>query len=252
MDTSANPGTPYLRDHLGDQPLLQPSRTRQPLSSRVLSFEPRQPVFQQGEATRCLFEITEGAVMLTRLLPDGRRQVLEILGPGMWLGLTANGIHGATAEPLTQVQVRTVGLWALEQSGQIQQRVARQLAARLATMHDLATLLGRKTGSERVATFLLSLAHALAGERPKPETDHMQLNMRLADMADHLGLTVETVCREMAKLKRERLISQSRDGTLVLNDPEKLAELANRTEPPRGRRSRNKSIPVNEKARERV
>lgn len=241
MDTSAAFGTSYLRDQLGEQPRAKPYGSRQSPSSRSLSFEPRQPIFQQGDTAHCLYEITAGAVMLTRLLPDGRRQVLEILGPGMLLGLTANGIHGATAEPLTPVTVRTVGQWTFEQPGKMQQRVARQLAMRLASMHDLATMLGRKTGTERVVTFLLTLARALAGERPQPDSERIQLNLRLADMADHLGLTVETVCREMAKLKRERLVSQSSDGILVLISPEKLALLANQSSAPRGRGSRSRS-----------
>ncbi|MEQ1696069.1 MAG: helix-turn-helix domain-containing protein [Hyphomicrobiaceae bacterium] len=241
MDTSVPSSAGYLRDHLGDQLApLKPVGARRSASSRTLTVQPRQHIFRQGDVAGCLYEITEGAVMLVRLLPDARRQVLEILGPGMWLGLTADGIHECSAEPLTTVTLRTVGLWAVQQPGNLQQRIARQLAARLTSMHDLAVMLGRKTGTERVASFLSTLARTLAGERRQSGKDHIQMNLRLADIADHLGLTIETVCREMTKLKRDRLISQSRDGTLILINPDKLAELANHSGAPRGRGSRSR------------
>ena len=76
----------------------------------------------------------------------------------------------------------------------------------LRTAHTRLLLLGRKTASERIATFLLEMAERLPQER----IGLLDLPMSRTDMADHLGLTIETVCRVLAHLRREGTIAIER------------------------------------------
>lgn len=85
-------------------------------------------------------------------------------------------------------------------------------------------LLGRKTAQERLASFLLHLSERVGARAP--ETDHIHLPMTRADIADFLGLTVETVSRGFSRLKASRLISLRQGGQVMIRDRAGLAAIA--------------------------
>jgi len=89
-------------------------------------------------------------------------------------------------------------------------------------MHDHLMLLGRQTALERVSSFLLSLKERLGAD----EGEAMEIPMPRQDMADYLGLTIETVCRVLTKLRRSRAVGIPNLHQLVLNDVDALHALA--------------------------
>ncbi len=190
-------------------------------------FELQQLLFRQGQPQRGVLEILEGTVILSNTLADGRRQVLEICSDGALLGAPLTPSYSETAAARTVVRVRRYSQREFQASERLQEIAGRQLCRRIAGMHELALLLGRKTATERIASFLLTLANRDGGpaiRHDEPLTARLHLTQ--ADIADHLGLSIETVCRELSRLKRDRLIELTRRGDLTLDKPEVLAALA--------------------------
>lgn len=178
-----------------------------------------------------LLEILEGTVILARNLPDGRRQVLEILGPGMLIGIAREEAHAITAETRSSVRVRIHDMRQGPLPAHLRQMFADQMGARLLTLHDLTLSMGRKTAVERVASFLLRLAGLsppAAADMQAAHPKEVRLQLSQTDIADYLGLRSETVCRIFASMKRDNLIAQPGQGRLVLLN---LAEIAARAEP---------------------
>ena len=91
----------------------------------------------------------------------------------------------------------------------------------LRTAHARLVLLGRKTASERIATFLLEMAERLPETRPQV----LDLPMSRTDIADHLGLTIETVCRVLAHLRREGTVTVE-PGRITIRDGAALRQMA--------------------------
>lgn len=204
--------------------------------SKTVNFRPKALLIGQGESCPRVLEIVEGKVLLSRLMSDGRRQILELLRPGMLLGTPSSGPSSASVEAITAVRVRAYAIRVFEASARLQQAAVSQLGYRMAVMHELALSLGRKTAAERIAAYLLQLARSEA--RPQPECSRShgyseRLVLNQTDLSDHLGLSLETVCRQLTALKRAGVITLSRSGGLTFIDQEKLAALAEHHLPPR-------------------
>lgn len=182
---------------------------------------PRSTLFLQGYARDRQYRLVEGCVALSQLLPDGRRQVLDILGPGRLIGAWTSDTSRCTAETLAYALIEPVeGLSAGENEAALRDMVARAQA--------LALLLGRKTALERVATAILDLAAQFV--RPtrsrKRGTVCFHLHPTRGDLADWLGLTVETVSRCFTRLKRAGLIDFQQPEIVTLLKPDAIAHIA--------------------------
>jgi CRP/FNR family transcriptional regulator len=107
---------------------------------------------------------------------------------------------------------------------EVQDRIVRRMTAKLAQFHDHVLLLGRKTARERVATFVLTLSDRARrrGDAPSP----VDLPMGRADIADHVGLTVETVSRTMTAFKREGLVDLPNAHAVTIRRLEALRTIA--------------------------
>lgn len=186
----------------------------------------------QGERCDQILEIVEGIVMLSRKLADGRRQVLELLGPGDLLAALEG--HSVTAECISPVLVRKLGGGNRSVPTSLRDRLISQFGKRIAAMHELSLLVGRKSASERVATFLLAVAVRF-GQR-RGGTIVVPLDLTQADLGDHLGLGVETVCRELSKLRRVGALAPYRAGEIVILDERALARASEQTLPPKSYR----------------
>ncbi len=195
--------------------------------SQHLALDKGQALFAQGQAATSVFNVIEGSLRLTRLLPDGRRQVMGFALPGDFLGLALQERHSVSAEALGPVKTCRFG----------RQDFAAVVAAKphlLASLHERAgyeltlaqdqmLLLGRRTAEEKVATFLLSLRDRFA--RTGHTSVTVELPMGRQDMADYLGLTMETVSRMLTRLDRAHAILLVPGGVRLL-DPARLERLA--------------------------
>ena len=171
-------------------------------------------LFAEGETAEYFYKIISGTVRTYKLLSDGRRQIDAFHLAGDIFGIEAGAEHRFSAEAVgnaTVVAYRRSGLDRLtrEHPG-FGQQVMSSMMRSLERAQDHMLLLGRKTAQEKIATFLLDLAERLH------EHDHFELPMLRSDIADHLGLTIETVSRMLAELARKGLIELAAGGRSVV------------------------------------
>ncbi len=162
-------------------------------------------LFAQGDEARYVYRILSGVVRTYRMMPDGRRHVADFLLAGDLLGFEVGAEHNVSAEAVSDCVIRRYPRRQLELAANDQPVVARRLLTlacdRLAVAQSQMVSLGRKTAEERFASFLLGLI-----ERTHGADRIIAMPMSRADIADHLGLTIETVSRLFSRLRKERVI----------------------------------------------
>ena len=162
------------------------------------------------------------------MMDDGRRQVGEFMLPGDLFGHDDLDSHAFAAEAVSEIMLRRYPVQRVEALAETHAALGRRLRE-LALLHlrsarERLWLLGRKTAVERLASFILEM-----DRRSRPDdTGLLTLPMSRTDIADHLGLTVETVCRALTQIRREGLISISR-STLRVHDHAALGCMARET-----------------------
>ena len=191
--------------------------------AKTLRFEAHDVIFYEGDPADRIYELVEGAIMLYKLLPDGRRQVVEILAPKALFGLPAGKLQDTNAETLSPVTVRVVDRREAEASFDLQCDISRCLMSQIETLHDHAVLLGRKSAAERVASFLMHFVPnrgvtGCAGPTPGRDDRLLTLTMTRQEIADYLGLTIETVSRVISEFKRRGLVIAEKQDRLRLTD----------------------------------
>ena len=183
-------------------------------------------IFWEGDPADSVFEVVKGTLRLHKLLPDGRRQVTGFLSAGHLVGLAPEGTWVYTAEAITEVTLcryrRSAFERLIDTVPGFARRVLTVTSHELRVAQDQMLLLGRKTASERVASFLLLMADQQGGD----DATEISVPMGRNDIADYLGLTVETVCRTLTQLKRDELIELPAHGHIVIRDRDALDELA--------------------------
>jgi CRP/FNR family transcriptional regulator len=161
------------------------------------------------------------------MLADGRRQVTGFLFPSDFLGLALRERYAYTAEALEQVKVcryPKVKLEALlDRFPAMERRLLAVASNELAAAQDQMLLLGRKSAVERVASLLLILLRRSQLKRP---TQALALPMNRTDIGDYLGLTIETVSRVLARLRRDGLIRFMTPQQIEIRDAARLAQAA--------------------------
>ena len=182
-------------------------------------------VFGEAEPAEYIYQVIDGAVRSYKLLSDGRRQIGAFHLVGDIFGLENGGVHRFTAEAIVDTTVRLVKRVSLAHVAESDATVARDLlnmtATNLKHAEDHMLLLGRKTSLERVAAFLLEMDHRLTA------AGVMALPMCRRDIADYLGLTLETVSRALSTLHGQGILGfmGQTQRQIVLLDRPKLAEL---------------------------
>lgn len=163
--------------------------------SQTARYAKDQHIFDQGERAGKIFRVQSGSVRLYHLLADGRRQISAFCLPGEVFGFAQQGTHELYAEAIEDT--------ALEAQSLQETLTEENLHAVLANFFSAQThllVLGRQLACERLASFLLDMNRRLgAGNRVK-------LAMSRNDIADYLGLTVETVSRGLSRLQKDGLI----------------------------------------------
>lgn len=165
-----------------------------------------QLLFQEGDEAADVFNVVDGVIMLYKMLADGRRQITGFMYPGGFLGVASTSGYSYSAEALTQATLCRFPrrqLFALfERFPKLEHRLFGIATDELTAAQDQMLLLGRKTAAEKIASFLLTLAERTGADGDAP----IAVPMTRADIADYLGLTVETVSRTLGRLKRAGLI----------------------------------------------
>jgi CRP/FNR family transcriptional regulator len=182
-------------------------RELQKLASRVY-FRSGKTIFSERELADAVFGLSQGVVRLYKLLPDGRRQVLAFALPGDFLGMPFAERHNFSADAIGEVALSRFSradLAKFIQSSPNIMRLIIEFAIReLDKAQDQLLLLGNGSAEEKVAIFLVNWRNRLGRLSVFSET--VPLPMRRQDIADFLGLKLETVSRTLAKLEQKNVI----------------------------------------------
>ena len=184
-------------------------------------------VVDEQAPAAAIYNITRGALRRVTAFADGRRAVVGFLFRGDTLGLESDDRHRFGAEALCEVTVCRFERRRLEamfaETVCYQDAVRQRISADLRAAQDHMVLLGRRRAIERVALFLITLGERqrARGRPPSP----IRLPMGREDIADYLGLTIETISRTVTRLRAERLISCG-NGQVTIVDRPGLAALA--------------------------
>ena len=188
----------------------------------VMAFVRNSEIYGEAEPADYVYKVVAGAVRTYRILNDGRRQIGAFYLPGEIFGLEAGAAHHFSAEAITNSTIRIVRRNALLSLAASEPGRARELwtliASELERMQDHAVLL-IKSAQERVASFLLELSQRLSA------SEIVELPMSRNDIADYLGLTIETVSRTLAQLEGEATIALPSARRIVLRNRRALNRL---------------------------
>jgi len=188
----------------------------------AVSFVRNAEIYAERERADYLYKVLNGTVRTYRALMDGRRQVGAFYLPGDIFGLESGEEHVFSAEAVVDSTVMVVDRGIVTSLAACDRDVARQLWALMGrelerTQDRLLLLI--KTAHERVASFLLEMADRL------PSNDEVELAMSRQDIADYLGLTIETVSRMLTQLENASAIALPTSKRIVLRDREVLKRL---------------------------
>ena len=184
------------------------------LTGRRACFARGAAIYREGDVTDHLYKVVGGMVRTCKLLLDGRRQIAAFYLAGDMFGLEASKQHAFSSEAISEAHVLVVKRRGAT-SFQLQELMRREL--KLAQDHVLLLI---KTAAERVASFLLEMA-----ERAEP-SEHIELPLTRQDIADYLGLTIETVSRMLTQLEKELIIALPTSRRVVLRNRVALKRLA--------------------------
>ncbi|WFU20421.1 helix-turn-helix domain-containing protein [Bradyrhizobium sp. CB3481] len=203
------------------------SSTQNDLSWRVslneFSYKKGTEIFGEKEPADYVYQVVTGAVRSYKLLSDGRRQIGAFHLAGDIFGLEIGSDHRFTAEAIIDTTVRLIKRRSLELVAESDVGIARNLlsmtTSNLRHAEDHMLLLGRKTSLERVAAFLIEM------DRRSTAAGVLALPMCRRDIADYLGLTLETVSRALSRLHDLDILGfiGNTQRQIVLLDRAKLA-----------------------------
>jgi CRP/FNR family transcriptional regulator, anaerobic regulatory protein len=187
-----------------------------------------QTIVVEGEPRSHGFRVLSGAVRLVKGLADGRRQVIEFLVAGEYFGLVGAAQHAYSVEAIVASKLARYPCAKLDAAVRANPVLAGRLLELARTdlerAHAQMLLLGRKTAEEKIASFLLALARR-QGDGASP-VRILKLPLSRQDMADYLGLTIETVSRTMTRLRHDGLIALPSPQQVILQQFSTLEALA--------------------------
>jgi CRP/FNR family transcriptional regulator, nitrogen fixation regulation protein len=206
-------------------PLLKPVAPDSLHSAGVaMSFGRNAEIYAEGEPSGYVYKVVSGVVRVSNLLPDGRRQISAFHVPGDMFGFESDEVHHASAEAVVPTKVIAHKWQGLLGSGPQSNGVVRELLRLtmigLRQSREHLLLLGRKNALERLAAFLLDMT-GRSGSKSV-----LDLAMPRHDIADYLGLTLETVSRMFAELKDMGTIRLESARRVHLLDPAKLKAMS--------------------------
>lgn len=184
-----------------------------------------QHLFHEGDEAHHIYEVRSGLLRLTRVLENGSRQVIAFALPGDFVGFPDGNLHHTDCDVLVDGEVITYRRTALDSGSSdpdLHRRLLCAALSEISAMQDHFMMLARKSAPEKVASFLMVMAERTGtfdGRHVR-----FQLPMKRSDIADFLGLTIETVCRAITRLRRSGIIALEDAHTVVVLDHYRLAD----------------------------
>ena len=192
------------------------------LMGALMPFARNSEVFGENEPADYLYKLVSGSVRSYKVLVDGRRQIGAFYVPGDIFGLESGDAHTFSAEAVSDCKILVIKRSAVMNLAARDPEVARQLWAAIArelTRVQAHSLLLIKTAQERVASFLLEMADRV------PADGMVELPMSRQDIADYLGLTIETVSRTLTQLEKIAAIGVPSSRRILLRNRSALCRL---------------------------
>lgn len=193
-----------------------------------ISIHAGQTFVYEGDPAENFFNLTGGTARLFKLLPDGRRQIIGFASTGCFLGLAVRDAYTFSAEAVDGVNLcrfsRSAMRTLLDDFPNLERRLLMTASNELAAAQEQMLLLGRKTARERLASFLIM--QSATGQHCLHHTTRVALPMTRGDIADYLGLTIETVSRTFTKLKADHLIELPSPHYVTISNYEALESIA--------------------------
>ena len=189
--------------------------------ARNVQLAPNEAMFTAGQAASAVHSLTAGVARLYKLLPDGRRQVIGFALPGDFLGVSPSDRYGYSADAIDTVTACRLSREAfthfIAERPYFLLRINQFAARELMLAQEQMLLLGRRTAAEKVAAFLVGWRDRLA--RIGDERETISLPMSRQDIAEYLGLTIETVSRTLTRFEREKMLVIVTGGVRLLDSP---------------------------------
>jgi CRP/FNR family transcriptional regulator len=195
--------------------------------ARHVHLSPNEALFTAGQVANSVHNLTAGVARLYKLLPDGRRQIIGFALPGDFLGTAPSERYSFSADAIDSVTAcrltREAFAHFIEQRPHFLIRINEFAARELTLAQEQMLLLGRRTAEEKVASFLVGWRQRLVQIGDERQT--IVLPMSRQDIADYLGLTIETVSRTLTRFEREKMLIIVAGGVRLL-DPVRAAAMA--------------------------
>ena len=183
----------------------------------------------ESQESNSYANIIAGVVKLTKMMADGRQQIVGLQFAPDFLGRPFRSDSGITADAATDVNVcsfpKTVVDRMIKETPELEHKLLEQTLKELDEARDWMLTLGRKTASEKVASFLYLIATHINPES-EAESASFELPLTRSDIADFLGLTIETVSRQMTKLRKDGVVLIRNNRHMDVPDLARLAERA--------------------------
>jgi len=187
--------------------------------ARQRLYRSGQEIFVAGDLTEAVFTLSRGVVGHSKLLPDGRRQVLGFRLPGEFLGTPFAVRHTQSAHAIGEVAIwrfrRDEFFDLVDGNPSIMWLCLKAVTRQLEQAQDHMLLLGSGTAEEKVASFLLTWRNRFSGSQDL--SVKVPLPMRRGEIADYLGLTLETVSRTLTRFERKNFIEVAAAGVTLLD-----------------------------------
>ena len=205
-----------------------PTQGPMPVKHRTRHLAQGQSLYREGDNAERVYEVRTGVLRISRLLKDGRRQVIAFGYPGDIVGFPHDGEHHTDCDALTEATLVSYSREALENSEGdklLHKHLMQAALQEISAMEDHFMILGRKSAHEKVASFLSTLSERVGA--PLGQYLQVELPMSRGDIADFLGLTTETVSRAFTCLRKSGIIAIDCINTVVIVDADQLDARAN-------------------------
>jgi CRP/FNR family transcriptional regulator len=204
-------------------------------------FRAGEVIHVEGEVPPSFCAIVKGVVKLLKSLPNGSQQIVGLFATGDFLGRPFGGEARATAVAASEVEVCWFPRASIETlaagSGAVKDWLYEYVADELDKAQEWIMLLGRMTAEQKMAVFLLSVIKAAANNETLTEPVRevaIELPLSRTEIADYLGLTIETVSRQIARLRERRVISAGNSRSVIVHRPDLLNVIVDGAPPPIG------------------